>query len=78
MFLQKKKKKDYKDYNKRHVGKVEKVLVEGKSQKKDMYFGYSEGNKLINFTGKEVKEGEIVLVKITDAKTWSLDGELYE
>ena len=61
--------------NEKLVGKVLKVLVEGVSEKKDMYYGYSEQNKLINFTSsKRLKEGEIVEVEITSAKTWSLDG----
>ena len=42
-----------------------------------MYYGYSETNKLINFKAeREITAGEIVDVKITSAKTWSLDGEL--
>ena len=44
-----------------------------------MYFGYSDTNKLINFvSNKEHKIGEIINVKITSAKTWSLDGEEVE
>ena len=44
-----------------------------------MYFGYSDTNKLINFTANsKIQVGEIVPVKITSAKTWSLDGELVE
>ena len=63
--------------NKKLVGKVEKVLVEGLSSKKENnYFGYTEGNKLVNFTGNDVEVGSIVPVKIMDAKTWSLDGEV--
>lgn len=63
--------------NKKLEGTTLKVLVEGTSQKKNMYFGYSETNKLINFTSdKELSAGEIVNVKITSAKTWSLDGKL--
>ena len=62
--------------NKALVGKTLKVLVEGTSEKKDMYFGYSETNKLINFTSdKDILCGDIVDVEITDAKTWSLDGK---
>lgn len=62
--------------NKDLVGKTLKVLVEGTSEKKDMYFGYSETNKLINFTSdKDILCGDIVDVEITDAKTWSLDGK---
>ena len=63
--------------NKRLEDTVVKVLVEGTSEKKDMYYGYSETNKLINFKAdREVTAGEIVDVKIISAKTWSLDGEL--
>ena len=62
--------------NKKLEGTTLKVLVEGVSEKKNMYYGYSETNKLINFQSKdELKEGEIVDVMITSAKTWSLDGE---
>ena len=61
--------------NKKLEGTVVKVLVEGISEKKDMYYGYSETNKLINFeSSKELRIGEIVEVEITSAKTWSLDG----
>lgn len=65
--------------NKKLIGKVERVLVEGESpKKKGMYFGYTESNKLTNFTGTDCKVGEIIDVKIIEAKTWSLDGEVYE
>ena len=61
--------------NQKLVGESLKVLVEGISEKKDMYYGYSETNKLVNFeSNKELKSGEIVEVEITSAKTWSLDG----
>ena len=62
--------------NKALEGTSLKVLVEGTSQKKNMYFGYSETNKLINFTSeRKLNVGEIVDVEITSAKTWSLDGK---
>jgi tRNA-2-methylthio-N6-dimethylallyladenosine synthase len=62
--------------NKKLEGTILKVLVEGVSEKKNMYYGYSETNKLINFVSdKELNAGDIVDVKIVDAKTWSLDGE---
>ena len=65
--------------NKKLVGTTLPILVEGVSEKKDMYYGYSETNKLINFTSnKELNSGDIVNVKILDAKTWSLDGEITE
>ena len=63
--------------NKKLEGKVLKVLVEGESNKKNMYYGYSETNKLINFISeKDLLCGDIVDVLITDAKTWSLDGKI--
>ena len=63
--------------NKKLEGKVLKVLVEGISEKKNMYYGYSETNKLINFSSdKELSIGEIVDVEILSAKTWSLDGRV--
>ena len=62
--------------NKKLEGTTLKVLVEGTSEKKDMYFGYSDTNKLINFTSdRELLCGDIVDVEITSAKTWSLDGK---
>ena len=55
--------------------KVLPVLVEGVSEKKNMYFGYSDTNKLINFeSDREIEVGSIVNVEIISAKTWSLDG----
>ena len=62
--------------NKKLVGKTVEVLVEGISSKKNMYYGYSDTNKLINFTGDDLKIGDIVPVEIDSAKTWSLDGKL--
>lgn len=63
--------------NKKLEGKVLKVLVEGVSLKKNMFYGYSETNKLINFTSdREINIGDIVDVEIEVAKTWSLDGKI--
>ena len=65
--------------NKKQEGKTLPVLVEGISDKKNMYYGYSDTNKLINFTSKKsINIGDIVNVKIIKAKTWSLDGEYNE
>ena len=63
--------------NKKLVGSSLEVLVEGISEKKNMYYGYSDTNKLINFSSdKDIKAGDLVKVKIISAKTWSLDGEV--
>jgi len=62
--------------NKKLVGKTLKVLVEGISDKKNMYYGYSETNKLVNFdSDMDLQLGDIVEVSVTSAKTWSLDGK---
>ncbi len=66
----------FKDNNEKLVGSKVPVLVEGISDKKNEYFGYSDTNKLVNFTGDDVKIGSIVNVEITEAKTWSLDGKV--
>lgn len=59
------------------LGKTVSVLVDGPSKKnKDVYSGYTAENKLVNFTGTGVSSGDIVMVKIIDVKTWSLDGEI--
>ena len=62
--------------NKKLVGKEFPVLVEGISSKKNELFGYTDTFKLINFEGDSALIGEIVNVKVVDAKTWSLDGEI--
>ncbi len=63
--------------NQAYVDKELTVLCEGPSKKnKDVLTGYSEENKLVNFTGEGVSAGDIVRVKINTAKSYSLDGEL--
>ncbi|MBD8068222.1 tRNA (N6-isopentenyl adenosine(37)-C2)-methylthiotransferase MiaB [Bacillus sp. PS06] len=58
---------------------VVEVLVEGESKKNpDVLAGYTSKNKLVNFRGPKSAIGKIVKVKITQAKTWSLDGEMIE
>ena len=66
----------FKENNEKLVGKTVSVLVEGISDKKNEYFGYSDTNKLVNFTGDDVELGSIIPVEITEAKTWSLDGKV--
>jgi len=62
--------------NKKLIGSEVLVLTEGISEKKDMYYGYTETNKLVNFTGENINFGDIVKVEILEAKTWSLDGHV--
>ena len=64
--------------NKRFEGNVVKVLVDGVSKNDpNILAGYSEHNKLVNFTGDPSLIGKIVDVKILEAKTWFLIGEYY-
>lgn len=63
--------------NERLVGKTVSVLVDGVNEtNKTALFGYTDTNKLINFNGSTDLIGKIVKVKVTTAKTWSLDGDL--
>lgn len=71
--------KQAKESMKEYEGKTVKVLVEGESKKNpDVLAGYTEKNKLVNFKAPKSVIGQIVDVKITEAKTWSLDGTLVE
>ena len=62
--------------NKKMLDKTVDVLITGESLKKGKYMGYSDNMKLVNVKGDESCIGKIVPVKIMDAKTWSLDGEV--
>lgn len=60
--------------NKKMKDKVVSVLIVGESDKKGKYMGYTENMKLVNVSSGEEYVGKIVPVKITNVKTWSLDG----
>jgi tRNA-2-methylthio-N6-dimethylallyladenosine synthase len=65
--------------NQRFLDQVVNVLVEGESTKNpEVLAGYTEHYKLVNFKGDHSLIGKIVPVKVTEAKTWFLLGELYE
>lgn len=62
--------------NQKYLHKTVKVLCEGRSKKNDaVYSGYSEENKLVNFTGPEGLENQIVEVEITEVRSFSLNGK---
>ena len=68
-----------KEANDKLVGKVMKVLLENVSEKdENMLAGYTDTMKLVNVKADKKYIGKIVNVKITDAKTWSLDGKIDE
>lgn len=61
--------------NQKMVGKIEKCLVTGISEKdSSKYMGYTENMKLVNIISKENIIGQIVNVKIDEAKSFSLNG----
>ena len=63
--------------NKKLVGKVVDVLIIDKSEKgEDKVCGYTDTMKLVNVIGTDDLIGKIVPVKIVDAKSFSLDGEV--
>ncbi len=65
--------------NEEYVGKTVEVLCDGLSKKNDhVYAGYSADNKLVNFTADQVYAGDLVRVKITEARSYSLNGEMEE
>jgi tRNA-2-methylthio-N6-dimethylallyladenosine synthase len=62
--------------NQRLLNKTVKCLVTSLSDKdKNKVCGYTENMKLVNIVGDKSLIGKIVNVKITDAKSFSLDGE---
>ena len=62
--------------NKAYEGRTVTVLVDGPSKKNEnVYAGYTDTQKLVNFTGENIKAGEFVDVYIERAKTFSLDGK---
>lgn len=68
-----------KEANERLVGKTLPVLLENVSEKdSNMLAGYTDTMKLVNVKADKKYIGKIVNVKILDAKTWSLDGEIDE
>ena len=67
-----------KESNDKMLNNIYSVLIEGESSKEGMLFGYTETNKLVNVKGTIDNIGKIVNVKITDAKSFSLDGEIVE
>lgn len=58
------------------VGQIVKVLVDGPSKKNpNIYSGYTENNKLVNFATEKDVTGQVISVKIKQANTWTLKGE---
>ncbi|MCO7174763.1 tRNA (N6-isopentenyl adenosine(37)-C2)-methylthiotransferase MiaB [Sporolactobacillus kofuensis] len=62
--------------NAKYQDQIVEVLVEGESRKNaEVLSGHTRTNKVVNFRGPKSLIGQLVQVKVTDAKMWSLDGE---
>jgi tRNA-N(6)-(isopentenyl)adenosine-37 thiotransferase enzyme MiaB len=62
--------------NAKYQNQLVEVLVEGTSRKNDQVLsGHTRTNKVVNFVGPNSLIGQLVNVKITETKMWSLDGE---
>lgn len=65
--------------NKNHVGKIQKVLIEGRSKKsEDHLSGRNDHNVKVVFPKGNAKAGDYVNVKITDCTAATLLGEIVE
>ncbi|NLY75441.1 MAG: tRNA (N6-isopentenyl adenosine(37)-C2)-methylthiotransferase MiaB [Firmicutes bacterium] len=64
--------------NRAFVGSLTEVLVEGVSEKNpEVWSGRNTQNKLIHFKPtSKVKPGDLAIVRITEARTFTLEGEL--
>lgn len=62
--------------NANYQNRVVEVLVEGESRKNaDVLTGHTRTNKVVNFRGPKSLIGQLVNVKVTEARMWSLNGE---
>ena len=59
------------------VGTVQRILVEGVSKRNDSeLMGRTECNRVVNFAGLPRLAGQMVDVKITETRTYTLRGEV--
>ena len=64
------------EHNKEYVDKIEEVLILGASEKgENKVYGYTKTMKLVNVSNAQHDIGKLIPVRITDAKSFSLDGE---
>ena len=63
--------------NKAYEGKIASVLVEGPSKTNSKTFtGRTDSGKIVNFNGTPDMVGQMIPVKITEGKTFSLTGDI--
>ena len=65
------------EINSTYLGRECRVLCEGTSKTDpSMMTGRTEGGKIVNFPGEASMVGQFANVKITETKTWNLQGEV--
>jgi len=65
--------------NQRELGRVRFSVVEGTSRRDDKLLrARTEGNKTVLFEGKNVSVGSVVPIRITEADSFTLHGQLKE
>ncbi|MCC8169658.1 MAG: tRNA (N6-isopentenyl adenosine(37)-C2)-methylthiotransferase MiaB [Oscillospiraceae bacterium] len=63
--------------NEAYVGRIERILVDGESKNDtNILSGRCDSSKIVNFKGDKSLIGKYIDVKITEAHTWSLNGEI--
>ena len=62
--------------NEKYQDKIVPVLIEGYSDQGGKLMGYTDTMKLVNVVGDSSNIGSIVPVRITEVKTWSMEGEV--
>lgn len=66
-----------KEKNLEYVGRTETILVDGPSKTNSEYMmGRTDSGKIVNFVGAADLKGKYIDVYITNAKQWSLEGEI--
>ena len=65
--------------NKKYVGTIQKVLVEGESKNNDlMLTGRTDSNKVVIFKGDKTLIGKMINLKIVSEHMWYLKGEMVD
>ena len=65
--------------NQKYIGKEMEVLIESfenRGKKGEIITGRTRNNKIVHIPCEKDLTGEFVYVKITNARTWYLNGEL--
>jgi tRNA-2-methylthio-N6-dimethylallyladenosine synthase len=65
------------ELNRRHIGEVEEILVEGPSKRNpNEWTGRSDGNKLVIFARTTERAGDYIRIRITDVTAHVLKGQV--